>query len=551
MITLPAITLKLAKPLAVGFASSAAWYALAPLLLPDTVGQVTGTLGAVGLAGLVPALMLKNDATRIIRRTDGTLGQRNDILNKHAIVNVVDRETMIHEVNDNFAAVTGYSREELIGMSVHDLYGDEHFATALLIQDHLRRGVTFRGETQLTHKDGRSIHLHTTTMPLFNAAGDWVGSISARTDITESRRLHAENDTAQVLDNLTDDIWILNRDVDAVIYMNDVARRRFDMTRDEVAGTSLRNLQRHAGVHSILSACRDLKRGDQSHVRFQTAYGDMPFEITISRIQTGTQKGRYQVLMRDQSERLRHEQLKSDFISTVSHELRSPLTSIKGSMGLLLSRATGELPPKAVGLLEIAHRNADRLVLIINDILDLEKIAAGRMEFHRRDVDVNELVEEARQANAALLQRFGVQIDPAEQWGRVVVNTDPNRIIQVLTNFLSNACKFSSPGRTIRIGVDDQGCSVRVWVRDTGQGIAAKDRHKIFERFADLENSERATKGGTGLGLSICKAIVEGLDGTIGFDTTVGVGTTFYFVLPKPDANSAAPEETLALRDAS
>jgi signal transduction histidine kinase len=217
----------------------------------------------------------------------------------------------------------------------------------------------------------------------------------------------------------------------------------------------------------------------------------------------------------------------------VSHELRSPLTSIKGAMGLLLSKATGELPPKAVGMLEIAHRNADRLILIINDILDLEKISSGEMEFELQDTDMAEIVREACKANDMLQQRFGVTLRTVGCDDPLPVRTDPNRIIQVLTNLLTNAYKFSKPGGTITIEINQEDSQLRVSVQDEGAGIPASEQHKIFERFADMTNADRATKGGTGLGLNICKAIIEGLGGTIEFESKEGVGSTFNILLPK------------------
>jgi signal transduction histidine kinase len=171
--------------------------------------------------------------------------------------------------------------------------------------------------------------------------------------------------------------------------------------------------------------------------------------------------------------------------------------------------------------------------LIINDILDLDKIANGQMEFDIKDVDLAELVLEADQANAMLQQRFGVKVDLIGTQQPVRFHTDPNRFLQVLTNLLTNAYKFSKPNSRILIEVQDEADHVRVSVQDEGPGIPPDDQHKIFDRFVDMANSDRSAKGGTGLGLSICKAIVENLGGTIGFECENGVGTTFYFNLPK------------------
>lgn len=541
------------KHVSLGGAAALGWYAATKFSLEGTTSDVIPAVGAVAIAALFPTYLGLRRARFLADSQSLALGQHIDVLNEHAIVNVVGRDTKLKEVNDRFAEATGYTRQELIGTSVHDLYCDEERKLAPFIHLRLSSGKSWSGETPIRRKDGSVFYTHTTIRPIYDLQGEWIGSIAARTDVTETHELLAARDISQVMDEMKDDIWIVDCDMMAATYMNRTALGRLGM--DTITGKTvpLAHLKGFEGVGSIVATCREMRKTGADNAQFETGFCGKPFHISITRLKVGTLKGRYMILMADMSTRVAEEQRKSDFISTVSHELRSPLTSIKGAMGLLLSRAAGELPDKAVSMLEIAHRNADRLVLIINDILDLEKIAAGRMEFDRRDVNLTDLVAETKNANAVMNHRFAVHVESTNDESPIWINTDPNRIIQVLNNFLSNACKFSKPGSTVRIMIEEQYDSVRVAVKDQGEGIPMKDQHKIFERFADMENSNRSAKGGTGLGLSICKAIVEGLGGNIGFETTEDAGTTFYFVLPKPEpnTNSVSTHNIIKLRSAS
>ncbi|WP_172839540.1 PAS domain-containing sensor histidine kinase [Sulfitobacter alexandrii] len=541
------------KNVTLGGGAAISWYAVSAAWMPEQSGTIVPAIGGIAIAALLPTYLGARRARYVNDRQSLALGQRIDVLNDHAIVNVVDRDTKLVEVNDRFVEATGFSREELIGTSMHDLYRDDEGTLAEEIHANLKSGKGWNGETPIRRKDGSAIYTHTTVRPIYDLDGTWIGSISARTDVTETHELLASRDIAQVMDEMKDDVWIVDCDLMAATYMNKVALGRLGIRRATGEVVPLGNLRSVAGVGSIITTCRDMRATGADNAQFETEFCGKPFHISVTRLKVGTLKGRFMVLMSDMSKRVAEEQRKSDFISTVSHELRSPLTSIKGAMGLLLSRAAGQLPDKAVSMLEIAHRNADRLVLIINDILDLEKIAAGRMEFDRRDVNLTDLVEETKNANTTMHHQFSVRVENTSGTDPVWINTDPNRIIQVLNNFLSNACKFSRPGSTVRILLEDHGDSVRVAVKDQGEGIPIKDQHKIFERFADMQNSNRSVKGGTGLGLSICKAIVEGLGGTIGFETTEGMGTTFYFVLPKRETwrESLVADNIVKMRNAS
>lgn len=531
-----------------GTAISGSWYTATSALL---TGEIVPVVGAIVLAGLTPfgVSALRPGGNGSLDNHD--MAQRLRAFDSHAIVNILDTSGVLKQVNDRFTELTGYTRDQLIGQPVSMLYNERSCEIAAEMRAALKQGKTWQGETPLRCADGRVIQTQCTVMPLFNKNGDWTGSISARTDVTHANELLAERDTAETLYELRDDIWIVDAETHRFSYMNRVAMSRTGWRAEPYSERTLEDLGEKSGSHAILEVCKSLAASGKAMSQFDTEMFGSHFQVTVKLLPIGGKAGRFLIMLNDISDIINEERMKSEFISMVSHELRSPLTSIKGSMGLLLSRAAGELPSKARALLEISHRNADRLVLIINDILDLEKISTGQLEFNLEETDIAELLRETSAANSSLEQRHGVRIQVETTDTPMQVTTDPNRVIQVLTNFLSNAAKFSKPGERITIRAEENDDELRISVSDRGQGIPASEEHKVFQRFADLSNSKRAEKGGTGLGLSVCKAIVENLGGKIGFDSREGFGTTFYFTLPKKNSQVAAEEPASLLREAS
>jgi len=223
--------------------------------------------------------------------------------------------------------------------------------------------------------------------------------------------------------------------------------------------------------------------------------------------------------------------MKNEFISTVSHELRTPLTSIRGSLGLIMSGAMGDVPKEMSSLLEIACNNSERLVRLINDILDTEKIEAGKMIFHFAKADLSKLVEQAVIANKSYAEKYHVSYKIKKLMPEVQTLMDSDRIRQVLDNLLSNAAKFSKAGGEIEISMEMNNRNIRVAVADTGAGIPKEFQARIFSKFYQADSSDVREKGGTGLGLSICKSIIKSHNGNIWFSSTPDVGTTFYFEL--------------------
>ncbi len=258
-----------------------------------------------------------------------------------------------------------------------------------------------------------------------------------------------------------------------------------------------------------------------------------PVEVEVTLIPF-SHRGRpgAQVIARDITRRKEAERLKNEFISTVSHELRTPLTAIRGSLGLLAAGKAGPLPAVARPLVDIANHDCQRLVRLINDLLDIQKIEAGRMEFRMRSLDMVSLVRRSLETNRAYAEPFGVRFAMGEAGGEARVSGDPDRLQQVLANLLSNAAKFSPRDGTVDVAVERGGESVRISVRDRGPGIPEEFRGRVFQKFMQADASDSRQKGGTGLGLNICKAIVERHGGSIGFDTAPGGGTVFWFELP-------------------
>jgi PAS domain S-box-containing protein len=225
------------------------------------------------------------------------------------------------------------------------------------------------------------------------------------------------------------------------------------------------------------------------------------------------------------------ERIKNEFISTVSHELRTPLTSIRGSLGLVAGNAAGDVPDKARRLIDIAYKNSERLVRLINDILDIEKIESGKMVFDNKPLSVDALMKRAMDDNEGIASRYDVTLKLAIEADDLYISGDFDRLLQAITNLVSNAVKFSPPQSQVQLSAVRIGNDVRLTVVDNGPGIPDTFKPHIFGRFAQADSTDTRQKGGTGLGLNITKAIVEAMKGSIGFESRP-CWTEFYMVFP-------------------
>lgn len=230
-------------------------------------------------------------------------------------------------------------------------------------------------------------------------------------------------------------------------------------------------------------------------------------------------------IMRDVTERQRLEKVKDDFVSTVSHELRTPLTSIRGSLGLIAGNAAGDVSPEAQALLRIAHANSERLVELINNLLDIEKLETQRIAMPTERVDVRTLVTAAVEANQAFATLHHVELQmTGDIEADLSVLGNPGRLQQVLANLISNAVKFSPRHARVLVGAEGGADWVTISVRDFGPGIPDSFKPHMFKRFAQAETGDARRSRGTGLGLSIVKAIIEQHGGTVSYESPMPDG---------------------------
>ncbi|HEX4375570.1 MAG TPA: PAS domain S-box protein [Steroidobacteraceae bacterium] len=401
-------------------------------------------------------------------------------------------------------------------------------------------------------KDGSRFWASVLLEPIRDAQGAIMGFAKISHDESARREMDQRLlDTAQELDavlaTMVDGLIVIDEDA-LVRRFTPVAERIFGYQAEEVLGRNVRMLMPEApsalhdehvkrylrsGEARVIGVRREVVARRRDGTQF-------PMELGISVYVLAGRK-RFVGVVRDISERKEVERMKAEFVSVVSHELRTPLTSIRGSLGLILGAMSQDLPARVKSLLEIAQKNCERLILLINDILDIDKMASGHMRFDMQPHLVEQLVHRALQATEAYAQRFDVclVVDPIE--AQLCIYVDEERMIQVLANLLSNAVKFSPTGGAVLVTAVRAAEHVRLSVIDRGTGIPDSFRDRVFERFSQADTSSSRQVNGTGLGLHIAKQIVQQMRGSIGFDSKVGEGTTFWIEFPLTDAVDPAP----------
>ncbi len=529
-------------------------YFLTPLIweradsaIPPALTRETMLFGILACTGFLLAFLRGIQAIRLqnklLLRKDEELVIHNQAISEHAIVDYCDPTGTIFDINENFAQVFGYSREEIIGKSTSVLYPEEKSALFEEILAHLASGKTWAGEQTLVTKSGESRSMQCSIVPLNDSRGNHIRSIAIRTDVTASRRAEAYQQQTTLLDELSDEVFIICSVTFTLIYANAKARHHLaevnGWSQDEWKNKSVEEAFTHFDRTKFRERVASLHDRTKTSLVYETDHMEQPAEVNVQIINEPFDKPAYVAVVRDISERKEVEAAKRAFVSTVSHELRTPLTAIKGALGLARAGVTGQLPERAQPVIDIAYRNSERLLLVVNDMLDLEKIEAGKMDFVCRTMDLAGFLKEAMEINGGYGDEFGVSFEgeglndgPRE----VIANAD--RLMQVVSNLLSNACKYSSPGSAVKIALSDAGIDWRISVTDTGPGISEDQRDQVFEKFSQVRPTDGKPRVGTGLGLSIVKAIVERHDGRIDFESDVGCGTTFFVDLPKAEIGS-------------
>ena len=376
---------------------------------------------------------------------------------------------------------------------------------------------------------------------------------AARTLLAEKRTASRFRDLSlrqeAIFDAATDGMIIHDRDGRIESYNPSMARL-FGYEGDELLSRNIRDLFEDAPSADELGYFLDRlvanPKGRASHVReFGGCRKDgshFPVDVASSAVKLAGGR-RFLAVIRDATERKQIERMKSEFVSTVSHELRTPLTSIAGSLGLLGGGAAGEIPERAQRLIKIAHSNSERLVRLINDILDIEKIESGKMSFNLKRVELRPVIDQATAAIAGFAGEYGIELAVQPVPAEAMVIADEDRLIQVLTNLMSNAIKFSPWEEKVEISATTSDGRHRITVADRGPGIDDEFRNRIFGKFAQADSSDSRQKGGTGLGLSISREIVRAFGGSIEFEDREGGGTLFHVDLPVAGPTQQAADE--------
>ncbi|MDP3878566.1 MAG: PAS domain S-box protein [Methylobacter sp.] len=467
----------------------------------------------------------------------------------------IDNRGIVQSFNRAGEAIFGYTADEVIGRNVnilmpepyhseHDGYLQNYHATGI------PRIIGSGREVKGLRKDGtvfpmdlavsRSVH---NGQPLF------IGLVRDITERKSVERTLQENlqHTQAILNNVIDGIITIdNRGI--VQSFNRAGEAIFGYKADEVIGKNVNILMPepyhsehdsylhnyHAtGIQRIIGSGREVEGLRKDGTVF-------PMDLAVSRsIHNG--QPLFIGLVRDITERKRVDQMKVEFVSTVSHELRTPLTSISGALGLVIGGALGELPASVKQMLDIAYKNSKRLALLINDLLDMEKLLAGKMHLDLQTQALMPLVEETLESVHAYGEQYQVVFNLVERADDVQVRVDGGRLQQVLTNFLSNAAKFSPAGAEVKIAVRRHKNVLQLEVIDQGPGIPAEFHGRIFQKFSQADASDTRQKGGTGLGLAISKELIERMNGLIGFDSEEGQGARFYLQLPVVQAQDIVP----------
>ncbi len=265
--------------------------------------------------------------------------------------------------------------------------------------------------------------------------------------------------------------------------------------------------------------------------------GDIfPIELSVSQFDSKQGK-KFLANILDVSERREVEKLKRAFVATVTHELRTPLTSIKGALSILRTGALGPMSESMKNTVTIAERNSSRLMALINDILDIEKLQAGTVQMNKVNIRLEKVVERALESVNSFAEQHDVRVESAATTANVYIDQD--KVVQVIVNLVSNAVKFSPAASTVTISFEEKEDLVEVRVTDHGIGIPQQSQNMLFQRFQQIQSEDPRHKGGTGLGLAICKQIIEQNGGTIGVRSKEAEGSTFWFTIPKAASTSA------------
>lgn len=467
-------------------------------------------------------------------------------------VGASDREGRITFANRQLAQMTGYEPDEQVGRHIEDMLFPEDIPAFQATKRHRSRGDSNLSEVRFRRKDGSTLWTIKATSPVLDEEGRLVGLVSFFTDITARKEAEAalrESEARRRAYFEHAAVGIMLATLEGRIHeVNPALCRLTGYSRDELTDGNVATLLPGELAPHVRAQIREVVVGIRSSFEIEQPFvardgRELLLDVTGSAIRDD--KGRVVemvLVVQDVTERKAAERTKDEFVSVVSHELRTPLTSLRGALGLLAGGAVGQMTPTAQRMLDVAEGSTDRLIRLINDILDVERLSAGKLRLSvgswEAAVLVSRAVEELR--GAAEAASLKVQIGPVH--GRV--HADADRITQTLANLIGNAIKFSPPGGRVWLSATGQKGQVLFVVQDEGRGIPADQLEAIFDRFQQVDASDAREKGGAGLGLAICRSLVEQHGGRIWAENVPEGGASFSFTIP------AAPEADAAGQDA-
>jgi len=368
--------------------------------------------------------------------------------------------------------------------------------------------------------------------------------------VDRQKNISTEAYLHDLLDNISDTIITIDAQ-GMILSFNNTVEDMFGYHASELIGQNIKILMPSPYAEMHDSYLANFQKTGVTHIIGQTREVEalrkngetFAVELWVHKLKI-KDKIQFMGIIRDISERQYVDRMKTEFISTVSHELRTPLTSIRGSLGMLKSGVLGEFPPKADRMIDLAHNNTERLINLVNDILDVEKIQAGKMELKFAELNITELVQQSIAANKAYADSYHIKLEILPDIPDFLVYADANRLQQVMANLISNAAKFSPEQGRVIINIEKKGAFIRTSISDQGLGIPEAYRSKLFQKFSQVDSSDTRQKGGTGLGLNITKAIIEHHGGHIDYTTEENIGSTFFFDLLEYQPKTETPTST-------
>lgn len=542
---------------------------------PDEVGDLSraaGAFRAVHLAG--------HSLADALRRREHLL----DLFIRHAPAAIAMLDTRMRYVAVSRRWLTDYdlADRDLIGRSHYEIFPEIDESWRAIHAKCLTGNHASAAEDQFQRADGSVVWLRWEIHPWYDI-DDSVGGIVMFTEVItarkqaedEMRRLTSE---LQAIVNSADNAIIVTEPNGVIAAFNRGAERMLGYAATEMIGkqtpklfhdktevaqamTKLAATLGHPPADPFEVFVHRARQGKRDQREWTYVARDgrrFPVLLSVTAIRDGQgQLTGFLGVANDISHLKEMDRLKSEFISTVSHELRTPLTAIRASLGMINSEMFGTLPGEARQLTDIAQESTERLIRLINDLLDIEKIASGKMRFDMEPRSLPALLDDAMRDHASLAERAGVKLCAGagltpETRLDLSVMADADRLAQAFANLISNAVKFSPPGSSVTISLEERPDGlVRTTVADQGIGIDEAFRPRIFQRFAQADGSDSRAKGGTGLGLAITREIVERQGGRIGFDSAPGDGTRFHIDLPVVRDARRPPQATEQTNEAT